>query len=98
HDRLSLVIVSVAYGVSGIATLLHVHSLWIGAPLPSAIGMRLLTYTFIVLVVPLAGATRGQRGARRALWAAALSIFAVSSLHLRQFPHGDPSRARGLLG
>ena len=98
HGRLSLVIVSVAYGVSAAAALLHFHSLWIDAPLPSAIGMRLLTYTFIALVVPLAGATRGQRGARRALWAAALSIFAVSALHLSQFHQGDLSWPVELLG
>src|SRR5215203_1652686 len=49
HDQLSLVIVAVAYGVSAAAALLHFHSLWIGAPLPSVVGMRLLTYTFIAL-------------------------------------------------
>src|SRR5438874_6135750 len=67
----ALTIAFVAYGVSGVAAALHAHAAWIGEPLPSAVGMRLLTYTFIALVVPLAAVTRGQRGARRALWAAA---------------------------
>src|SRR2546427_1188079 len=66
----------VAYSVSGIAAALHVFAAWRGAPVPSSIAMRLLTYAFVVLVVPLAAVTRGQPGERRALWAAALSIFA----------------------
>src|SRR5207247_936130 len=60
--------------------------------------MRLLTYTFVALIVPLAAATRGQPGARRALWAAALAIFAVSALHLSQFHTGDASWPVELLG
>ena len=52
----------------------------------------------IGLAVPLAFATRSQLSARRALWAAALSIFAVSSLHLSQFHQGEPSLAVELLG
>ena len=60
--------------------------------------MRLLTYTFIALVVPLAAVTRGQPGARRALWAAALAIFAVSALHLSQLHQGDASWPVELLG
>jgi hypothetical protein len=43
------------------------------AIVPSSEAMRLLTYVFVVLVVPLAAATRGQRGARRALWVTALA-------------------------
>src|SRR5207247_5738771 len=60
--------------------------------------MRLLTYAFIALVVPLAAVTRGQPGSRRALWAAALSIFAVSALHLSQLHQGDASWPVELLG
>ena len=88
-----------AYAVSAIAAaLLHARAAWAGAPLPSPLGMRLLTYTFIALVVPLAAVTRGQPGARRALWAAALSIFAVSALHLSQLHQGDASWPVELLG
>ena len=39
-----------------------------------------------------------QPGARRALWAAALSIFAVSALHLSQFHQGAQSWPVALLG
>src|SRR5437588_338047 len=60
--------------------------------------MRLLTYTFVALVVPLAAVTRGQPGARRALWAAALATFAVSALHLSQLHKGDASWPVELVG
>jgi two-component system LytT family sensor kinase len=49
-------------------------------------------------VIPLAAVTRGQPGLRRALWAAALSIFAVSALHLSQLHQGDASWPVELLG
>jgi signal transduction histidine kinase len=87
-----------AYAVSVIAALLHVRAAVIGESLPSPLGMRLLTYTFIALVVPLFVVTHDQPGARRALWAAALSIFAVSALHLSQFHRGDASWPVELLG
>ena len=88
----------VAYGVSGVAAVLHALASVNGAPLPSPLGMRLLTYTFVGLVIPLALVTRGQPGARRALWAAALSIFAVSALHLSQFNEGEASWPVELVG
>ena len=87
-----------AYSASAAAALLHARAAWLGDPVPSVLGMRLLTYTFVALVVPLAAVTRGQPGARRALWAAALSIFAVSALHLSQLHQGDGSWPVELLG
>jgi two-component system LytT family sensor kinase len=87
-----------AYTVSVIAAAIHTHAASTGAPLPSPAGMRLLTYSFIVLVIPLAAVTRRQPGSRRALWAAALSIFAVSALHLSQLHRGDDSWPVELLG
>src|ERR1700738_1259661 len=93
-----LTLACIAYGVSGVAAALHARAAWMAAPLPSALGMRLLTYTFIALVVPLAAGAPGQRGARRALWAAALSVFAVSAMHLSQLHQGDASWPVELLG
>ncbi len=92
------VVASVAYAVSTTAAVLHAHAAWAGQPLPSPSGMRLLTYTFIALVIPLAAVTRRQPGARRALWVAALAIFAVSALHLSQLHQGDASWPVELLG
>ncbi len=88
----------VAYAVSALAAILHLAAAWRGAPVPSADGMRLLTYTFVALVIPLAGATRGQPGSRRALWVAALAVFAVSALHLSQLHSGETSWPVELLG
>ncbi|MGE3508030.1 MAG: sensor histidine kinase [Vicinamibacterales bacterium] len=98
RDRLSSGLVLAAYGLGAVAALLQFRALALGDPLPSSVGMQLLTYGFLVLVLPLAFLTRGQQGPRRALWVAALSIFAVSSLHLSQFHQGEPSLAVELLG
>jgi hypothetical protein len=88
----------VAYAVSALAAGMHLYSAGIGGRVPSVLGMRLLTYTFVALIAPLAAATRGQPGARRALWAAALATFAVSALHLTQLHGGDRSWPVELLG
>ena len=77
---------------------MHLYSASTGGLVPSAPGMRLLTYTFVALIAPLAAATRGQPGARRALWAAALATFAVSALHLTHLHGGDASWPVELLG
>jgi signal transduction histidine kinase len=88
----------IAYAASALAAALHVRAAWIGAPVPSAIAMRTLTYTFVALIVPVAATTRGQPGSRRALWVAALATFAVSALHLGNFHTGDSSWPVELLG
>lgn len=98
RDRLSSTLVVSAYGLGAVAAVLHFRAMALGDALPSPTGMRLLTYAYLVLVLPLAFLTRGQQGSRRALWVAALSIFAVSSLHLSQFHQGEPSWAVELLG
>src|SRR5439155_18201133 len=91
-------VAATAYAVSALASLLHVRAALTGAVVPDLFAMRLLTYTFVVLVLPLAVVTRGQPGARRAVWAAALAAFAVSALHLSQLHQGDASWPVELLG
>ena len=91
-------VAAVAYSVSALAALLHVRAALTGAAVPDVGAMRLLTYTFVVLVLPLAAVTRGQPGARRAVWAVALAAFAVSALHLSQLHQGDASWPVELLG
>ncbi len=88
----------VAYSVSALAAALHVHAAWTGSGVPSVLAMRTLTYTFVALIVPVAAATRGQPGSRRALWVAALATFAVSALHLSNLHSGDASWPVELLG
>jgi two-component system LytT family sensor kinase len=91
-------VVTAAYAVSLLAGVLHVQAAVTGAPVPSGLAMRLLTYTFVALVVPLAALTRRQPGSRRAVWAAALAAFAVSALHLSQLHQGEASWPVELLG
>jgi two-component system, LytTR family, sensor kinase len=88
----------IAYAVSVTAAALNLRAAAAGDTLPSPAGMQLLTYGFIVLVLPLATVTRGQPGSRRALWAAALSVFAVSAMHLSQLHRGDASWPIELVG
>jgi hypothetical protein len=98
RGKVKWTLVATAYAVSTGAALLHVHAGWANQLVPSASGMRLLTYTFVALVVPLAAVTRGQPGSRRAIWATALAIFAVSALHLSQLHKGDAAWPVELVG
>jgi two-component system LytT family sensor kinase len=98
RGRIRSIIVILAYAVSSCAAVLQFSSVLIQGTVPSAIGLRLLTYSFVALVVPLAVVTRGQPGARRTLWAAALAIFAVSALHLSGFHQGDASWPVEIIG
>lgn len=93
-----LTLAVVAYTVSAIAAVLHVEAAVTAGSVPSSPGMRLLTYTFVALVVPLVAVTRGRPGAGRALWAAALATFAVSALHLSQLHRGEASWPVELVG
>ncbi len=92
------VLAIVAYVVSGVAAALHIHAAATSASVPSPIGMRLLTYAFVALIVPLTAITRRRPGAGRALWAAALATFAVSALHLSQLHRGEASWPVELVG
>jgi two-component system LytT family sensor kinase len=91
-------IAALAYAISGVAAILHFASFWSGEPVPSSVGMRLLTYTFVALVLPLAAITRGQPGSRRTLWVAALAAFTVSALHLTELHRHDASWPTELVG
>jgi anti-sigma regulatory factor (Ser/Thr protein kinase) len=72
------------YMVGGVGALLQAIAAVRGTTVPSPFAMRLLTYGFAALALPVGLATRRQPGSRRALWIAALAVFAVSALHLRQ--------------
>jgi hypothetical protein len=98
YGPLKRTLVGAAYGVSGIAAILHLHAAATDLPVPAPFGMRLLTYAFVALVLPLVAVTRGRPGAARALWAAALATFAVSALHLSQLHRGDTSWPVELVG
>ena len=74
--------VACAYALSGSAALIQLGAAFGGAAVPAPAGLRLLTFGFAALILPLAVLTRGQPGARRALWITALAMFAASALHL----------------
>jgi signal transduction histidine kinase len=82
-------LIALAYGSSAAAVVLHASALLREVPVPAVPAMRLLTYTFVAMVVPVALVTRQQPGGRRALSVAALGAFAVSALHLTQLHTGN---------
>jgi hypothetical protein len=80
-------LVGLAYALSGGAALWHVAGGATGAG-PSQVALRGLTFGYVALLGALFWATRREAGARRAAWASALAVFAVSALHLSQHTSG----------
>jgi signal transduction histidine kinase len=80
----SLALVLSAYVLSAAAGIVQAASALRGESVPAVAGLRLLTFGYAALVLPLIVITRRQPGARRALWISALGVFAVSALHLAQ--------------
>lgn len=70
------------YALSLTASVLHFHSAIFDQTAPSRRAMLLLTLSFGALIVPLLVLTRRQPDRSRVLWVVALSVFAVSALHL----------------
>jgi two-component system LytT family sensor kinase len=71
-----------AYCLSTIAGALHFYTAVTAGASPSLWALRLLTFGYVVLLVALFLATRHQEGWKKAAWATALAVFAVSALHL----------------
>ncbi len=81
NRKLSIVRLA-AYGLSTAAAILHFRSAVIDGTAPSALGMQMLTVGSIVLAAALFYSNFRQPIGEKAVWAAALLIFAVSTLHL----------------
>jgi signal transduction histidine kinase len=92
------VLVVFAYALSMAAAGLQFAAAFQGEVVPSSRALRLLTYAFVALVVPVGLAARGQPGVRRALWVAALAVFAVSAMHLSRLHTGQSTWPVELLG
>lgn len=58
---------------------------------PSNTALRVLTFGYVVLIGVLFLATRKQTREKRVVWAVALSVFAISALHLSQHHAGETS-------
>ncbi len=71
-----------AYGLSAVGAVLQCMAAATGRPDLSDAGLRLLTVGFLVVIAALFVVSRRSAHPRRAVWFAALSVFAVSALHL----------------
>jgi hypothetical protein len=91
-------VATTAYGCAAVATLMHVSAAVSGGTLPSSAGLNVMTSAVVCLALPLAVMTGRQANARRALWMAALAVFAVSALHLGRFHGNDESWGAELVG
>jgi two-component system LytT family sensor kinase len=73
-----------AYGIAACAGLLHFMAAWAGDPVPTRLAVWILTAGYISVTVLVLLVTRGGAVGRGSVWVAALSVFAVSSLHFEQ--------------
>src|SRR5581483_8054033 len=80
--RQNMLIAIPAYGMSTAATIMHFYSVFTTGAVPSQIALRAVTLGFAGLLMALLVLTRGQQGRGRILWVVAMSVFAVSALHL----------------
>ncbi len=85
----SVLIIGSAYGLSGLATIVHFYSAIAMNTAPSQLALRGVTVGFAALLAILLVATRGQQGRGRGLWVVAMSVFAVSALHLSNHRGGE---------
>ena len=80
-----LLIIS-SYSLSGLAAVWHFYdALFVGFA-PSFQALQLLTFGYLIILAALLASSLRQSVGRKALWATALAVFAVSALHLSQ-PH-----------
>lgn len=71
-----------AYGLSTFATVLHFHAALTGQPTPSNTALQTLTLGSVTLAGGLLFLNFRQTIEKKAVWATALLVFAVSALHL----------------
>jgi hypothetical protein len=92
------VVVVLGYGGASVAAAMHVASVLRGAAPPSPTGLLVITVALATSVVPVILTSRGDTRSRRVLWMAALALFAVSALHLRQLHVGTEGWVSELAG
>jgi two-component system LytT family sensor kinase len=88
----------VGHGSAAVAAVMHVAAGISGGVLPSSSGLVVVTAGLGSMVLPLIAVTRRQANSARALWLAALAVFAVSALHLGRFHGTNESWAMELVG
>ena len=72
----------VAYGLSSVATVLHFQATLHGSGVPSGLALQTLTFGSLGLIFGLLLFNLRQTLEKKAVWASALLVFAVSALHL----------------
>lgn len=87
-----------AYALSGIAALWHLFSAIVQDFAPSYHALQLLTFGFLFILAALLVSSLRQSLGRKALWATALAVFAISALHLSRPHTHDNSWAMELVG
>jgi len=92
------VLTTLAYAGAGLSGALQVVAALRGAPVPDSVALLLLTFVLIALAPVLLVATRRQPNGRRAMWMTALTVFAISALHVTNFHGPRESWATELLG
>ncbi len=75
-------LIAATYTLSTVAAVMHFYRALVTESASSNIALRLLTIGFGLLIVGLFLLTRREPRWRRAVWATALAVFAVSALHL----------------
>jgi two-component system, LytTR family, sensor kinase len=88
-SRSARLTVAVAYLLSATAAVMHIRTALEHAVLPSPTALDVLTVGFGGLMLALLIGTRRQGREGRAIWVVALSVFAVSALHLAQHTGGE---------
>jgi two-component system LytT family sensor kinase len=82
ESRISRAISIAAYCLSATAGVLHFHVAFSVGASSSLWALRLLTFGYMALLAGLFLSTHRQEGWKKAVWATALAVFAVSALHL----------------
>ncbi len=88
-SRSARITIAVAYLLSATAAVMHIRTALEHAVLPSPGALDVLTVGFGGLMLALLIGTRRQGREGRAIWVVALSVFAVSALHLAQHTGGE---------
>jgi two-component system, LytTR family, sensor kinase len=81
-ERWKKTIVIAAYTLSSFAAVMHFYRALVMRDALSRTALQLLTAGFILLMIALFALTGREPGQRRAVWATALAVFAVSAMHL----------------
>jgi two-component system LytT family sensor kinase len=89
NQQVSRLITISAYCLSGSAGALQFYDAMILGLSPSLSALRLLTFGYIALLAVLFLSTHRQEGWKKAIWATALAVFAVSALHLSHHGGGN---------